>query len=37
MWITLILVLWFFTGILGVVAAVVYLGSIRPRVRAITG
>jgi Na+-driven multidrug efflux pump len=37
MWISLIVVLWFFTFFLGVLAAVIYLGSIRPRVRAITG
>ena len=37
MWISLIVAGWLFGLILGVVAAVVYLGSIRPRVRAITG
>ncbi len=37
MWISLIVVFWFITGIIGLVLACVYLASIRPRVRAITG
>lgn len=37
MWLALILVSWIFTGIIGLVLAVVYLASIRPRVRAVTG
>jgi hypothetical protein len=37
MWITLIVVFWLVTGIVGPILAVVYLASIRPRVRAITG
>ncbi len=37
MWITLIAVSWLITGIVGLILAVVYLASIRPRVRAITG
>jgi hypothetical protein len=37
MWITLILVFWLLTGIIGPILAVVYLASIRPRVRAVTG
>ena len=37
MWIALIVVGWLFTLVLGVVASLIYLGSIRPRVRAITG
>jgi hypothetical protein len=35
MWIALILVLWFLTGILGLVLSIVYLASIRPRVKAV--
>jgi hypothetical protein len=35
MWITLIVILWFFTGIVGVILSIVYLASIRPRVRAV--
>jgi Protein of unknown function (DUF2516) len=35
MWIGLIVVFWFFTGIVGMVLSVVYLASIRPRVRAV--
>jgi hypothetical protein len=35
MWIALIVVSWLLTGIIGVVLAVVYLASIRPRVRAV--
>jgi hypothetical protein len=34
LWITLILVFWFFTGIIGLIVAFVYLASIRPRVKA---
>jgi hypothetical protein len=34
LWITLILVFWFFTGIIGLIVAIVYLASIRPRVKA---
>jgi hypothetical protein len=37
MWITLIVVFWLVTGIVGFVLAIVYLASIRPRVRAISG
>jgi len=37
LWITLIIVFWLLTGIVGPILAVVYLASIRPRVRAITG
>jgi len=37
MWISLIAVFWFITGIVGLILAVVYLASIRPRVRAISG
>jgi hypothetical protein len=36
MWISLIVVFWLITGIVGLILAVVYLASIRPRVRAIT-
>jgi preprotein translocase subunit SecY len=36
LWISLVVVLWFLTGIVGIVLAVVYLASIRPRVRAAT-
>ena len=35
MWIALIVVFWLFTGIVGVVLSIVYLASIRPRVRAV--
>jgi hypothetical protein len=35
MWIALIVVFWLFTGIIGAVLSVVYLASIRPRVRAV--
>jgi len=35
MWIALILLFWLFTGIVGVVLSVVYLASIRPRVRGV--
>jgi hypothetical protein len=34
-WITLIAGFWFLTGIIGVILAVVYLASIRPRVKAV--
>jgi hypothetical protein len=34
MWIALIVLFWLFTGIVGVVLSVVYLASIRPRIRA---
>jgi Na+-driven multidrug efflux pump len=34
MWISLIAVFWLFTGIVGVILAIVYLASIRPSVRA---
>jgi Protein of unknown function (DUF2516) len=37
MWISLIVVFWLVTGIVGLILAAVYLASIRPRVRAITG
>lgn len=37
MWIALIAVGWFLTGVVGLILACVYLGSIRPRVRSITG
>jgi hypothetical protein len=37
MWITLIVVFWLVTGIVGFVLACVYLASIRPRVKAISG
>jgi hypothetical protein len=36
MWISLIAVFWLITGIVGLILAVVYLASIRPRVRAIS-
>ena len=35
MWITLIVLFWLFTGIVGVVLSIVYLASIRPRVKAV--
>ena len=35
MWIALIVLFWLFTGIIGVILSVVYLASIRPRVRAV--
>ena len=35
LWIALIVVLWIFTGIVGLILAIVYLASIRPRVRAV--
>jgi hypothetical protein len=34
LWIALIVLFWLFTGIIGVVLSIVYLASIRPRVRA---
>jgi hypothetical protein len=37
MWIALIAVFYFLTGVIGTILAVVYLVSIRPRVRAVTG
>jgi hypothetical protein len=37
MWLALILVFWIFTGVIGLILAVVYLASIRPRVRAVMG
>lgn len=36
MWISLIVVFWLITGIIGLILAVVYLASIRPRVSAVT-
>jgi hypothetical protein len=36
MWIVLIVIGWLVTGLIGIVLAVVYLASIRPRVRAVT-
>jgi hypothetical protein len=35
MWVTLIAITWLLTGIIGTVLSVVYLASIRPRVRAV--
>ena len=35
MWITLIAVFWFLTGVIGLILACVYLATIRPRVAAI--
>lgn len=37
LWITLIAVFTFLTGLIGLILACVYLGSIRPRVRAVGG
>ena len=37
LWITLIVVFWLVTGVVGFVLACVYLVSIRPRVKAISG
>jgi len=37
LWITLIVVFWLVTGVVGFVLACVYLASIRPRVKAISG
>jgi hypothetical protein len=36
MWIALIVVFWLLTGIVGMVLSIVYLASVRPRVRAAT-
>ena len=36
MWIILMVIGWLVTGVIGVVLAIVYLATIRPRVRAIT-
>jgi hypothetical protein len=36
MWISLIVVFWLITGLIGFILACVYLASIRPRVRAIS-
>ncbi len=35
-WIALIVVFWLLTGLIGTVLSIVYLASIRPRVRAVT-
>ena len=35
MWIALVVLFWFFTGIIGFILSIVYLASIRPRVRAV--
>jgi len=35
MWIALIVLFWLFTGVVGVILSVVYLASIRPRVKAV--
>jgi hypothetical protein len=35
MWVALIAITWLVTGIIGTVLSVVYLASIRPRVRAV--
>ena len=35
MWIALIALFWLFTGIIGVMLSLVYLASIRPRVKAV--
>jgi hypothetical protein len=37
LWIILIVAFWLLTGVIGPILAIVYLASIRPRVRAITG
>ena len=37
MWISLIVVFWLITGLIGVILACVYLASIRPRVKSISG
>jgi hypothetical protein len=37
MWLALILVFWIFTGVIGLILAIVYLASIRPRVAAVMG
>ncbi|HEY7916942.1 MAG TPA: DUF2516 family protein [Acidimicrobiales bacterium] len=36
LWIALIVLAWIFTGPLGLILAIVYLASIRPRVKALT-
>jgi hypothetical protein len=36
LWVALIAITWLLTGIVGTVLSVVYLASIRPRVRAVT-
>ena len=36
MWVILMVIGWLVTGVIGVVLAIVYLASIRPRVRATT-
>ena len=36
LWITLIVVFWLVTGVIGFVLACVYLASIRPRVKAVS-
>ena len=36
MWVALILVFWLLTGVVGLVLAIVYLASVRPRVRTMT-
>ena len=36
MWLVLIVIGWLVTGLIGIILAVVYLASIRPRVRAVT-
>jgi hypothetical protein len=35
LWIALIVLFWLFTGIVGVILSIVYLASIRPRVKAV--
>jgi Protein of unknown function (DUF2516) len=35
MWVALIVVTWLLTGIIGAILSIVYLASIRPRVRAV--
>ncbi len=37
LWITLIVLFYLLTGIVGTVLAIVYLAAIRPRVKAVTG
>jgi hypothetical protein len=37
MWIALVAVFTFFTGLVGLVLAIVYLASVRPRVKAVMG
>lgn len=37
MWISLIAVFWLVTGVIGFVLACVYLASIRPRLKAVSG